>query len=409
MLVTLNRGLQVLLPFTDDVDRLGQAVERLRSSQAADASLEALRGDAARACEFPQGRPAALALGRGWVERARESLDSSLNGLAALARHLATLPGRKQIVLLSAGYSTDPGAVAAEVVSQVCGGAPEARLALRAGEVEAGRLLRLVIDEANRAQVSVYTVDLRGLMGDLPRASVGGASGGYSLQAVQALTRRIQREGQDVLSSIAEGTGAAAFVNTNDPARALRAAADDARSYYLLGYAPPPDREEGRFYGVDVRVARKGVSLRHRRGYLWLSEARRAEEAIGAAFLFPSLYSGEGLAVDAKVAGGRVAVTALIPTVALSFREEGGAFRNEITLRALLRDEKGRIVGDRYLFTKTASLKLPPARYAELREQENVEIPTEAALPRKGRFQLWIAAYHSDGRLAVASAGLEAR
>ena len=400
MLVTLEHGLQVRLPFTDDVEQFTRTMNELRWGQTSDGSLDRLVDDVRTSCSAPNGRPAAIALGRAWVEGARTDMTLSLNGLAALARQLALLPGRKQVVLLSAGYSTDPGAIAADLVSQLCGGGlADARVSLLAGHVEASRLVPQLIDEANRSQVSVYTVDVRGLMSDMPPASWGGAGGA----GFQAVIRRIQREGKDTLSSIADGTGASAFVNTNDPAAALRAAATDARGYYLLGYAAPEGREEGRFYRVTVKVARPGARLRFRRGYEWLNEEKRSERAIAGAFLFPGLYSGDGLAVDSHVDGGRLKAAVMLPTRALVFRSEAGGYRNALVLQGLLRDDNGRAVGDNYIFTKRVDMNLSETRYADLRSRDSVEIASDAKAPKPGRYQLAVVLRHSGGRLASAA------
>ena len=90
-----------------------------------------------------------------------------------------------------------------------------------------------------------------------------------------------------------------------------------------------------------------------------------------------------------------------------SFREEGGVYRNELAVQGLLRDQQGRPVGDRYLFTKTVDMKLPPERYAELRQRDNVEIATDAPAPNKGRYQVAVVVRHSGGRLASAAAEVD--
>ena len=78
--------------------------------------------------------------------------------------------------------------------------------------------------------------------------------------------------------------------------------------------------------------------------------------------------------------------------------------RNELAIQGLLRDERGRPVGDRYLFTKTIDMKLPEDRYADLRSRENVEIASDAPAPKPGRYQLAVVVRHSGGRLASATA-----
>jgi hypothetical protein len=218
---------------------------------------------------------------------------------------------------------------------------------------------------------------------------------------LQETTRLSVRAPQQVLSSIADQTGGRASLNTNDLARGMRAAASDARGYYLLGYAPAGDRKEGRFYTVQVKVSRPGLELRYRRGYLWLSERQRRDRAVAAAIRQPGLFEGPDLDAEAGVASGKLRVTAFVPTRALLFRDEAGEHRNELELYALLRDEKGRTVGDRYLISKDLSLRLDEARYADLRTRDDVEIKNEVPAPKRGRYQLTLVLRHSGGRLAA--------
>lgn len=90
----------------------------------------------------------------------------------------------------------------------------------------------------------------------------------------------------------------------------------------------------------------------------------------------------------------------------LAFRSEAGLYRNELTIQGLLRDDKGRPVGERYLFTKAIEMKLPQGRYDDLRSRENVEIPTDAPAPKPGRYQVAVVLRHSGGRLASATSDL---
>ena len=308
----------------------------------------------------------------------------------------------------------DPADAAILVIQSICQGRSSAtslgatgsdvQAALRGGStVDSIGMLQALVDEANRAQVSVYTVDARGLMGDAPPARSRTPARLARSGAAQEAQRRAVRAPQEILRSIADGTGGTASVNTNDLARGMQAAAKDARGYYLLAYAPPAGRKEGRYYPIEVKIARPGLHLRYRRGYEWLSEATRAERAMAGALSFPGLYAEDGLALDPWVEAGRLHVAVILPTRTLSFRSEGGLHRNAIAVQGLLRDEQGRPVGDRFLFTKTVEMRLPDDRYAELRARDNVEIANEAPAPKKGRYQLAVAVRHSGGRLASAT------
>jgi hypothetical protein len=264
-----------------------------------------------------------------------------------------------------------------------------------------------MVDEANRSQVSVYTVDARGLMSDAIPGSQRVPSRLIRLGNAQAVQQRAVREPQEILYSIADRTGGTASINTNDMARGMEAAARDGRAYYLLAYAPPANRKEGRFYPIEVKVSRPGLKLRYRRGYEWLNDQQRADRALAAAIRFPELYAQEGLAIDPWIEAGKLNVAVILPTKILEFRTEGGQHLNDISLQAVLRDDKGKMVGNRYLFAKSVGMRLPPDRYASLRERENVEIANVAEAPKKGRYQLTVAARHSGGRLASASVGFE--
>jgi VWFA-related protein len=423
MLVVLDRGLHVRQAFTEDVSRFAAAVEALvPSAGEGDSSLSDLVDRVAATCDgTPGATQNAIGLGRGYVENVRLGLTDMTEGLGALARYLAPVPGRKHVVLYSSGYPMQPAGIASAVVESLCGtptggsgrsgmqaGPSEAHTSLRVGaQVDSTGLLRGLVDEANRAQVSVYTVDARGLVGTAvparTRVTTRLAAGGVAQQVIQ----RSIVEPQEILHLVADGTGGTASINTNELARGMRAAASDARGYYLLAYAPSGGHKEGRYYPIEVKVKRPGVEVRYRRGYEWLSEAQRTQRAFSAALRFPGLYAEDGLALDPWMEAGRLHVAVILPTPALAFREEGGVYRNELTVQGLLRDSQGRPVGDRYLFTKTIDMKLPPERHAELRSRENVEIATDAPAPKKGRYQVAVVVRHSGGRLASAAVDVD--
>jgi VWFA-related protein len=423
MLVVLDRGLHVRQAFTDDTSRFTAAVEALMPSAGeGDASLSDLVDRVENTCDGTPGSVQnAVTLGRGYVENARLGLTNAAEGLGALARYLAPVPGRKHVVFYSSGYPMQPASIAASVVEAICGtatggsgrsamqsGPSEAQTALRVGaQIDSTGLLRDVLDEANRSQVSVYTVDARGLVSDSVPARSRAPTRLVRSGAAQQVMQRSIRDPQEILYSIAEGTGGTASVNTNELARGMRAAAADARGYYLLAYAPPGGRKEGRFYPIEVKVARPGLHVRYRRGYEWLSDAKRSERALAAALRFPGLFVEDGLTLDPSVEQGKLKVAVILPTRSLVFSSEAGVHRNQLTLQGLLRDERGRPVGDRFLFTKTFDMKLPDDRYADLRSRENVEIANEAPAPKPGRYQLAVVVRHSGGRLASATADVD--
>ena len=421
MLVTLERALQVRQPFTSDLQRFTRALDGLKPPAAdAEAALAELIDNVERSCDgTPGGVDNAIMLCRAWAEDSRAGFVRSVEALGALARYLAVLPGRKHVVFYSAGYPMDPSSIGSLIVEGLCGrasgqggsstaslGRLDTQSQIRASDRgDATALLRGFMDEANRAQVSVYSVDVRGLMSDMLPA--GSRSPARFARAGQQVMSRSITAPQETLYSIADGTGGSASLNTNELARGMRAATSDADGYYLIGYAPPGGRKEGRFYPIEVKVRRAGLQLRYRKGYEWLSDAKRTERAIASALQFPTLFAEDGLSLDTWIEAKRLHVAVLLPTSALRFRAEAGEHRNEILLQALLRDAQGKAVGGRYLFSKTVSLKIPEARFEDFRSRDNAEIPNDVEAPKSGRYLLTVVARHSGGRLAAATAEVE--
>jgi hypothetical protein len=126
---------------------------------------------------------------------------------------------------------------------------------------------------ANRANVTFYTVDPRGLPATdsgvvAPGPYVGALPQGLSLIAdAQSLRARL-----DSLRALALDTDGLSVTGSNDIERGLRRISDDLTSYYLLGYYST-GRLDGRFHSISVRMTRPGLQVRARRGYRALSAA----------------------------------------------------------------------------------------------------------------------------------------
>jgi hypothetical protein len=78
------------------------------------------------------------------------------------------------------------------------------------------------------------------------------------------------------LGWLAGATGGFFVRDTNDIGGALRRIDSDLRTYYLLGYTPTNEVFDGRFRRIEVKVKRRGVSVRARGGYF----AVRTEGAV---------------------------------------------------------------------------------------------------------------------------------
>ena len=111
---------------------------------------------------------------------------------------------------------------------------------------------------ANRANVTIYTMDPRGLVGPLSDLDDNVDPQQWA---------EFIRKSQDSLRVIAEETGGIAVVNQNDFGKAIRRIDAEMSDYYVLGFYsknPDPLRKNRR---LEVKVKRPGVHPVFRREY----------------------------------------------------------------------------------------------------------------------------------------------
>jgi len=119
---------------------------------------------------------------------------------------------------------------------------------------ELGELTR----QANRSNVTMYTIDPRGLVG----------MGDIDEQVDPQQWAEYVRKSQDSLRVIAEETGGIAVVNQNDFSKALKRIDAETSDYYVLGYySKNPDATKRRRQ-MEIKITRKGAQPWFRKEYV---------------------------------------------------------------------------------------------------------------------------------------------
>src|SRR5262249_1688894 len=79
--------------------------------------------------------------------------------------------------------------------------------------------------------------------------------------------RQFLNSTMDTLRTLAVETDGRAIVNRNDLVGGMRQIVRDVSAYYLLGYSSTNAPSDGKFHDITVRVKRRGVQVRSRKGY----------------------------------------------------------------------------------------------------------------------------------------------
>ena len=183
---------------------------------------------------------------------------SQVNALYAMIGAMKSLPGRKSVLLFSEGVSIPPAV---------------------------HRLFLGVIDAANRANVSIYTMDAAGLRAESEQAKIrdqvneagnrnlnnrkwgAGASTEPMTKALEKNEDVLRQDPHTGLGELAQNTGGQIFENTNSLRSGFERLDSDLRNYYLIGYTPANLTYDGKFRSIDVKVKRSGIVVSARKGY----------------------------------------------------------------------------------------------------------------------------------------------
>jgi VWFA-related protein len=130
-------------------------------------------------------------------------------------------------------------------------------------------------DLANRASVVIHTIDPRGLVpaGISASDSVPNPSPDIISGVLQTRHTTLHAS-QANLSYLAEQTGGIAVTNTNDVDAGVARILSGSRGYYLVGYEPERATfsDRPRFHDIEVKVKRRGVKVRSRKGFFGMTD-----------------------------------------------------------------------------------------------------------------------------------------
>lgn len=297
----------VLHDFTSESGRLAAVLKRYFGNT----SVELARSEEPVASFAPSGVASEDAETQAWLERTmlmvsehylRRRAELTTTALESIANHLAGIPGRKNLVWVSGAF---PFVIPSDHGPQVM-------------NREVNRATRAI----NSADIAVYPVDIRGLIGAFSPPSTVQRGGGPTPSAVFTTMAHTHPQ-QDTMREIAEATGGRVYLNTNAIGEAVRKAIDDSRVSYVLGYYSSRPDGDNKFRNISVKVNRSGIELRHRKGYLAAPAAPRNARArldsLARVMQSPIEASSLGLAAEISQMGREGTVVVRIDPESLTW------------------------------------------------------------------------------------------
>ena len=255
--------------------------------------------------------------------------------------------------------------------------------------------LHAAITAATRGNVSIYPLDPTGVAPgrDITEQGVPDPDNTIPEASLTTIGRM-----QD-LRGLAEATGGAAIVDTNNFEDAFSRIVRDNSSYYVLGFSTSTPRTDGRFHKVEIRVKRPGLEVRSRGGYLAplrrktpiITRASTLAPAVTEALQSPIGVPGVPIRLFAAPYKGtsleaKVAITAEFGIEALNLIQRQGRLVGDLAVAVRPTTAEGKnVAGQRH----ELSLAFKPETY-ELAKTHGVRLITEISLA-PGRYQLRVA------------------
>jgi len=354
MVVSYERSVKVLEPFTDDPLAINTALRSLSKVSGGRATRDNDRRqiqeqiqEAMTNLERSQSTDDIRAVQMrfrqqitAFAEEEAMNVTFALEALKEAMSILSGLDGRKSIVYVSSGLPMSPGI---GLMHEYATAFRDTGFMGRRFNTDRARAFQSLTSAANAQEVSFYTIDASGLN---PLEGYGVESRfGASDPTASSLGMKTY---QDSLRYMAEYTGGLAVVNTNDVAGGLELIRDDLFSYYSMGYTISNSGQD-RVHKIDVELpGRSGYDLRYRRRFVERSRETQVQDRVYSSLMVDiddnpmAVELQRGRPVPATGDRWTVPVKMVFPLAAIALLPEGDDFVGRVQLYIGARDVAGR-------------------------------------------------------------------
>lgn len=290
----------------------------------------------------------------------------TIEAMKELSRILGGLPGRKNVVWLTASLPfdlipEDRNVSEAELLADLPGQGRQRPVSVNAAgslAAEARQLHAQEIKEAESqlasASIAIYPVDLTGLMSGMESS----ANQGGSVYTDTALSDRVasglstQQASQGTMREVAAQTGGKAYINQNEIKDGITLAVSDEKASYSLAYYPENKKWDGKFRNLKVKVDQGDTQLRYRKGFFAIesgpTKSTHYESDVAAALEVGAPATQISFMAQAKPTDpGKMRVVFLVDAHTLTAEDVSGGKKMNVTLYACVYNASGKNIATR--------------------------------------------------------------
>jgi VWFA-related protein len=288
--------------------------------------------------------------------------DRRLEALRTIAKQLEHVDQKKSLIYFSSGMT-------------------------RTG-IENQSELRAATNAAVRANMAIYTMDIRGLQAIVPGGEAQSASlRGVSTYSGQSTLNAFDSNfsSQETLVTLAGDTGGRAYLDSNDFSKVFKGMQDDTSTYYMLGYHSSNPTRDGRYRHITVKLNQPGLKLQYRKGYYAPSDFKHSNDQDRERQLDEELASNlPSTDLHVYLSAGyfrigddrfSVPLSLVVPGSEIPFTQKSDQDKATLDIIGLVTDEKKRPMTD-----IRDTVKLAVATSTQVR-QKNVQYNTSFILP----------------------------
>jgi VWFA-related protein len=216
---------------------------------------------------------------------------------------------------------------------------------------------------------------------------------------------------ENILRSLANETGGSAIFNTNNFNERLDKVDQELSNYYVLGFQSSNPKRDGKFRKLEVKTDAKGVTVKHRDGYvdprpLDALAGSKGEKSLMNAIASPTpvsqlpitfralyFYESPGLA--------RIPISARIRTASIELKKKGGQLGSDLNVMGVAYAEDGSVAAR---FSETMRILFDKEKEEAFRRQ-SMSYRNYFKL-RPGKYQLKLAVADEKGKVGSAEQSL---